>query len=355
MRLRWFLIPLIILAVGVTESHSKRLVPSIGQGDDQKNEWALNTESGVPFWIGLNLVSAQTLTSFREIIVFVEPQRFTEGNLRKVFLYLSAEFPLPEMLSIIARSDREKLQRLVNYHRYLNSLKRDDPRSRRAVEGKLEEASALARSGCYRADYIRMNLNERFNYYPEPDKEDGYAVVLKSGPAKFEPTENAVSDLVRASKLGLINYVRVFLDQGTDVNAMDQYGYTPLFTAVLWRQRDVVEMLLDRGARVDSKGPSPPGWTPLMCALSLSRLNDTGLAEELLRRGADVNARGDDGETVLTLATKKGQKKVIEELLRRGADVNAKDASGRTALLIAEQNALKEISYLLRKAGATRY
>jgi ankyrin repeat protein len=199
-----------------------------------------------------------------------------------------------------------------------------------------------------------MNLNERFNYYPEPNKEDGYAVVLKSSPAKFKSTENPVSDLVRASKLGLINDVKGFLDQGTDVNAINQDGYTALFTAVFWGQRAVVEMLLDRGARIDIKGPSPPGWTPLMCAISLRRLNDTGLAEELLRRGADVNARGDDGEAVLTLATKKGQGRIVEKLLRGGADLNVKDTSGRTALVIAEASGLKEIAALLKRFGSIK-
>jgi hypothetical protein len=283
-------------------------------------------------------------------MIQLEPRDFTERNLATAFRYLSEQFQQPEDLTIIARSDIEKLQRLAKYYRQLNSVKPDDYMARKAIQRELEEASASARSGCYRADYGRGDTDERFYFYPDPDKEDGYAVVLKQSPAKFQPTGNAISDLMRASRMGLTYYVKTFLDQGTDVNTRDKYGYTALFTAALWRQFEVAELLLDRGADVDMRGPN--GWTPLICALSVVRLNESALAEMLLRRGANVNAKGDDGETVLMLATKKGQKNIVEELLRRGADASVKDPAGKTALMFAEENHLKEIAEILRKPAS---
>ncbi len=347
-RLIIFLIVLVLIrGLG---AYSKSSMCVIKQSAGSNDEWTLNTSSVVPFWICLNLIRNDILSRSRNVLIFVEPENFTLENLKAIFLHLSAEFNEPEILSITARSDRKKLQRLASIYRRLSSNKLQDQTKRRAAEVELAEAFGSAGIGCYRADYIRLDRNERFYYYPDPNKKDGFAVVLKSSPSKFKPTGNAVSDLMHASKFGLTKYVRMFLDQGVDVNVKDKDGRTALMTAAMWRQIEVVRVLLDGGADLNIKGPN--GWTALMYALQMSRLNETEIAEELLSRGTDVNARSDDGETVLMLATKQGHTKIVEELLNRGADVNAKDAHGRTALMIAEENGPKGIVLLLKQAGA---
>lgn len=58
-------------------------------------------------------------------------------------------------------------------------------------------------------------------------------------------------------------------------------------------------------------------------------------AQELLRRGADVNARDPWDTTALMLAAGKGHAAVVRLLLRHGAEVNAQDSSGRSALMAA--------------------
>ena len=54
------------------------------------------------------------------------------------------------------------------------------------------------------------------------------------------------------------------------------------------------------------------------------------VAELLLSKGADVNAKIGDGRTPLHWAAYLGNKDVAELLLAEGADVNAKDMDGRT-------------------------
>ena len=59
------------------------------------------------------------------------------------------------------------------------------------------------------------------------------------------------------------------------------------------------------------------------------------LAEDIIKRGADVNARSSDGITALMVAAGHNNAPMIGLLLRSGADHALKSAAGKTALDIA--------------------
>ena len=59
------------------------------------------------------------------------------------------------------------------------------------------------------------------------------------------------------------------------------------------------------------------------------------LVKTLLKKGADVKPKDENGETALILASGEGHVDVVKALLDNGADVNAKDKDGRTALMRA--------------------
>ena len=69
-----------------------------------------------------------------------------------------------------------------------------------------------------------------------------------------------------------------------------------------------------------------------------------------LNKGADVNARGFLGSTLLHNAARWGHKEVAKLLIAKGADVNAKDNRDLTPLDWAED--FPEMRDLLRKHGA---
>jgi ankyrin repeat protein len=80
-------------------------------------------------------------------------------------------------------------------------------------------------------------------------------------------------------------------------------------------------------------------------------MGHTEIVQLLLEKGADVNAKDDDGRTALMLAAEKGHTEIVQLLLERGANVNTKIDEKRI-LLWAAENGHTEIVQLLLKKGA---
>jgi ankyrin repeat protein len=63
----------------------------------------------------------------------------------------------------------------------------------------------------------------------------------------------------------------------------------------------------------------------------------------LIKAGANVNAKANNGETPLMVAAQYSTNpKVLGSLIKAGADVTAKDVKGKTARDYAEENGKKE-------------
>jgi len=108
-----------------------------------------------------------------------------------------------------------------------------------------------------------------------------------------------------------------------------------------------MQLLHLAGANVNSRGSS---GTPLFLAAGEGRLN---AVRYLLDEGADVNLRGDYGNTALTEATYYGHAPVIKELLMRGADLNVISIDGTPLDIAVGRNNVAVID-LLKHYGAKR-
>jgi ankyrin repeat protein len=104
---------------------------------------------------------------------------------------------------------------------------------------------------------------------------------------------------------------------------------------------------------------SPAGWaaridtnldSPLVESLYRG---DSSTAVSLINRGANPNARSEEGVPALTLAVLHADRRAVVKLIEGGADVNARSGLGRTALIAAASiPGNSDTVWLLLSAGA---
>jgi len=103
------------------------------------------------------------------------------------------------------------------------------------------------------------------------------------------------------------NALKKEIENGTDVNLQNKYGWTLLHISIRRDRRDMVEYLLENGAdinRVDGVG-----WTPLMEAV----MDDmTQLCGFLIEKGADTSIANQRGATAAMLVQKFGRESMLK-------------------------------------------
>eukprot|EP00820_Chromera_velia_P010955 Cvel_4820.t1-p1 / transcript=Cvel_4820.t1 / gene=Cvel_4820 / organism=Chromera_velia_CCMP2878 / gene_product=Putative ankyrin repeat protein RF_0381, putative / transcript_product=Putative ankyrin repeat protein RF_0381, putative / location=Cvel_scaffold217:20128-21174(-) / protein_length=349 / sequence_SO=supercontig / SO=protein_coding / is_pseudo=false len=199
------------------------------------------------------------------------------------------------------------------------------------VEGRLWLKDWPQRYGAYRCSALHLacNLNQS----------EIVVFLLSRGANVNAEMSNKFRPLHIAAARGLKDLIQCLISYGAVVNAKDRQGVAPLWDAVAHGQRDTTELLLDRGACVNERQDN--GRTPLFFAVGhreplfggLPRVCDhLNVAELLVSRGADVNAKCNEGGAVLHEAAFVGAEDLVEFFLRAGADVHATNKCGDTAL-----------------------
>jgi ankyrin repeat protein len=157
-----------------------------------------------------------------------------------------------------------------------------------------------------------------------------------------------------AAKAGDLEQIKKLLTgdetgKGVDVNAKNPDGVTALHLAATQGHRSVAELLLSKGADVNSKVSGDDAFTPLHFAAIYGKQDMVNL---LLSEGADVDAKTNNDTTPLHSAAYCGWLEVTKLLLTNGADVNAKERSDLTVLHNAVTAGHLEIVKLLLENGA---
>jgi uncharacterized protein len=133
------------------------------------------------------------------------------------------------------------------------------------------------------------------------------------------------------------------------LHAHSSDGWTPLHLAAFFGQADLANALLDRGADANARSTNGMKNTPLHAAAAGGK---TELVELLLKRGANANARQEGGFTALHSAAQAGNRDMVAVLLANGADVNARADNNQSPLDLALLKGRAEVAALLEELGA---
>ena len=151
---------------------------------------------------------------------------------------------------------------------------------------------------------------------------------------------------------GLAKVVRFLVGLGADVNTQAEDGFSPLMNAALRGHLEIVQILLDTHAAINTKcvclGWSGGGFAALMMA---SGAGHADVVDVLLTQGADPDIKSNNGTTALIRAAEESNNMpIIRALLDKGADVNARNDKGETALIKAVYR--DDVAQLLLERGA---
>ncbi len=157
-----------------------------------------------------------------------------------------------------------------------------------------------------------------------------------------------------AAGRGDLETVKRLIAEGTDVNARDHYGRTPLHDAARNGHIDTARLLIAQGADVNARAGAH-GDLRLEPSSGLAPLHEvvwndhSVLAELLIAHGADLNPKIiGNGLTPLHIAAMDGHKEMAQLLIAKGADVSVTDISGATPLALAVKQGHKDIAKLLQ-------
>ncbi|XP_037348560.1 protein phosphatase 1 regulatory subunit 16A [Talpa occidentalis] len=183
--------------------------------------------------------------------------------------------------------------------------------------------------------------------------------------------------LLEAAARNDLEEVRQFLESGVSPDLANEDGLTALHQSCIDDFREMAQQLLDAGATVNARDSE--GWTPLHAAATCGHLQ---LVELLITRGADLLAVNTDGnmpydlcedeQTLDCLETAMADGGITQEgiegaralpelhmlddvrsLLRTGAELEAPGDHGATLLHVAAANGFGEVAALLLERGAS--
>src|SRR5206468_4831956 len=156
----------------------------------------------------------------------------------------------------------------------------------------------------------------------------------------------AALTLFEACAAGEVERVERLTAEAATINAYSADGWTPLHLAAYFGHTKIAEMLLAQGADVTARSRNSTGNTPLHAALAGNHKLVAGL---LLGHGADVNAADAAGWRPLHLAASNNNIDAINTLIAQGADVTATNGEGQTPLSLAQEHNHREAAALLRR------
>lgn len=184
----------------------------------------------------------------------------------------------------------------------------------------------------------------------QPVDDTEFVALSRGGPwaaAQWQPLTGAQRQAIEQARAGRWEALLATLKADSPLpDAQDRDGATLLTLAARRGRLDVANELIRRGADVERRGLS--GLTPLgAAAMGGHHL----IVQDLLRAGAQPERWSASGHTPLQLAAREGHVLAVRALLNAKADPMAFGKDGRHALGEAAQTAQHEVMAALLAAG----
>ena len=190
----------------------------------------------------------------------------------------------------------------------------------------------------------RTNNLEMFKYF------------IKRGANPALVDEEGNNPLINAASRGNKEKIEFLLNHSHDINHQNNEGYSAMTRAFKYNSMEVVDMLAAKGARVDLVDRQ--GYDFGYHLVDVTR-RDLKIFDEKMKfltdHGYDPVTKQKDNSTLLHAAISKKNTELIDKLLKMGVDINAKDDNGQTILHHAAMQVENEdlLKFLLA-AGADK-
>ncbi|MCU0707369.1 MAG: ankyrin repeat domain-containing protein [Pirellula sp.] len=305
---------------------------------------------------------------------------------------LASETPPPppdpkatRMMELLRDGDRSAFRKMLSEDPKIASLKGtggSTPLMYAVLYGDLDDVRLLLDHGT--DPNARNEAGATALMWAVDDLEKTRLLLARGADVNAKSDDGRSALAIATSRYSSLDVVRLLLDNGADPSAQSpsyKGTLTPLAEAANVGGESVVRLLIERGADVKGAGSGPlfgatdgnntqcadlllPSADRDAVSQALANLGppfanaeqhrNTALLLQLLDHGADVNARGPGGYSVLMelVNSETFPLESIATLIERGADLNLTTEAGLTPLDLARQHGQTPVVDLLEKAGA---
>ncbi|QSZ35438.1 hypothetical protein DSL72_008308 [Monilinia vaccinii-corymbosi] len=191
-----------------------------------------------------------------------------------------------------------------------------------------EDSEAREKSGSENYPNDQSKLNQALLDAAKNENEPEVIRLLELGADLSAVDWHGCMALFKVVEYGLMDAAHAIVSKyPKSVNFQIKHKNTPLHFAAFFKQHEMVEFLLSKGAKVDLRDAA--GETALHAAILG---NAVEIVKYLLEKNAKVDLQNIIGRTALHMASSSGNDIAVELLLEKNAKVDIRDTSGKTAL-----------------------
>ena len=184
------------------------------------------------------------------------------------------------------------------------------------------------------------------------------ALFANKGEGFMDPAKNeilqailphAALDVFETAALGTGPQLEAMLGDAVTLKNRTPFGWTLLHMAAFGGNAATTELLIAKGAALETRAASKFRNTPLQAALLSGQF---ATAKILLDHGADALVRQSKGFTPLHEAALLGRTDIVQLLLDHGAEINSVADNGQTPLAEAMRGKHEELATWMKAKGA---